>query len=103
MLGKEQLMNILTTAAGILTAAALTSAGAASAAPTGPMNAADTVQALEGHGFKVILNRVGDAPLMDCAVSSVRPGRDITQRVTDHGGDSVDAVIYRTVYVDAAC
>jgi hypothetical protein len=98
-------MNVLTTAAaaGFLTAAALTGAAAATAAPTGPMNAADTVHNLEAHGFKVILNRVGDAPLMDCAVNSVRPGRDITQRVTDHGGDSIDFVIYRTVYVDATC
>jgi hypothetical protein len=67
------------------------------------MNAADTVHNLEAHGYRVILNRVGDAPLMDCSVTGVRPGRDITRRTTDVGGDSIDLVLYTTVYVDARC
>lgn len=31
---------------------------------------------------------------------AIRPGRPVTQRVTDSGGDSVEKVRYTTVYVD---
>jgi hypothetical protein len=88
---------------GILATLALGAPAAASAAPSGPSTAADTVQGLQANGYKVILNKVGDAPLEACSVAGVHPGRMITRRTTDSGGDSIDKVVYTTVYVDLLC
>jgi hypothetical protein len=71
----------------MIIAAAQTSA----APPMGPRQAT---------GYRVIVNRLGAAPLDQSSVVSVRPGRQITQRVTDSGGDSVERVLYTTIYVD---
>lgn len=83
-----------------LAAVTLGLAGPAIAAPSGAGSAEDTISALEANGYKVIVNKLGGAPLDESTVIAVRPGRDVTQRVTDSGGDSVEKVLYTTVYVD---
>ena len=90
------------TAAGVFVAG-LASAPFAVAAPAGPSTDADTIKTLQASGYKVILNRVGNAPLANCSVVSVRPGRAITETVPAGGGDTVDKVIYTTVFVDIDC
>lgn len=92
-----------TLAATGLAAATIGLAGPAMAAPSGGGSAQDTVNSLQANGYRVILNKVGSAPLDQCTVRSVRPGRDITQTRTDSGGDPVNVVLYTTVYVDANC
>jgi hypothetical protein len=90
-------------AASGLAAATLGLAAPAVAAPSGTGSAQDTVNQLEANGYKVILNKVGGASLDKCTVTSVRPGREITQPRTDSGGDLTQHVLYTTVYVDANC
>ncbi|ORA67435.1 hypothetical protein BST23_06305 [Mycolicibacterium elephantis] len=86
-----------------LSTATLGFAGAAHGAPTGPDSAADTIRKLESEGRRVIVNRIGAAPLSQCAVTSVTAGQDITDR--DPVGDtgSVERLRYRTVYVTVTC
>ncbi|WP_235632841.1 hypothetical protein [Mycolicibacterium fluoranthenivorans] len=85
--------------------AALGSAGLAVAAvPTGPSNVTTTINGLKAHGFDVIVNRVGTAPLSECTVGAVRPGHQVTRTDSGFPGDSLTtAVISKTVYVDLAC
>jgi hypothetical protein len=92
-----------TLAASGLAAATLGLATPAGAAPSGTSSAQDTVNQLQASGYKVILNKIGGAPLDQCTVSSVRTGRQITQPVTAGSGDLTQKVLYTTVYVDAAC
>ncbi|WP_234785151.1 hypothetical protein [Mycolicibacterium elephantis] len=93
---------VISTAAA-LAAVTLGAAPAAHAAPTGPGSADDTIRRLESEGSRVIVNRVGAAPLSQCAVTSVTAGQDVTDR--DPVGDtgSVERVRYRTVYVTVSC
>jgi hypothetical protein len=88
-----------------MAAAALGLAPPATAVPSGPGSPQDTVDTLQSQGYKVILNKVGSAPLQQCAVTAVRPGTDITHRVSDSGRQegSVAEVLYTTVYVDVKC
>ena len=93
-------------ATGAMALAALGLAGAANAAPSGPVTASETVSSLQADGFHVILNKVGTAPLDACSVTSVRPGQTFAR--TDSGapgaGSSiVTTVTSKTVYVDVAC
>ncbi len=93
-------------AAGAIAIAALGLAGAANAAPSGSTTASQTVNNLEAQGFRVIVNKIGTAPLEQCVVSSVRPGQTYSRM--DSGapgamGDIVTTVTARTVYVDLAC
>ena len=83
-----------------LAAAVLGVSAPADAAPSGSGNAQDTISSLESHGYKVILNKLSNAPLDQADVVAVRPGRPVTQRVTDSGGDSIVKVLYTTVYID---
>ncbi|AQA04592.1 hypothetical protein BVC93_21625 [Mycobacterium sp. MS1601] len=57
-----------------LTAATLGLAAPALAAPTGVGNAQDTISSLEAQGYKVIVNRLGNAPLNEANVVSVGEG-----------------------------
>jgi hypothetical protein len=75
-------------------------AAPAPAAPTGPGSAQQTINSLMSNGYKVIINKLSDVPLDQATVIAIRPGRPVTQRVTDSGGDSIDKVLYTTVYVD---
>ncbi len=93
-------------AAGALAAAALAFAGAASAAPSGPGNADQTVRQLQADGNTVILNKFGTAPLNQCTVDSIRPGQTFARMDSGAPGamdDIVTTVTATTVYVDVSC
>ena len=83
-----------------LTALVVGFAAPAQAAPASPDNAQQAINSLMANGYRVIINKLSDVPLDQAMVVAVRPGRQITQRVTDSGGDSIDKVLYTTVYVD---
>jgi hypothetical protein len=86
-----------------LAAATLALAAPVLAAPTGAGSAADTVNELQANGYKVILNKVGSAPLSQCTVTSIRPGQQITEPVTSGGGNLTDKVLFTTVFVTTSC
>jgi hypothetical protein len=93
-------------AAGALAFVALGLAGVANAAPSGPGTAAETVNSLQAQGFHVILNKIGTAPLDQCAVSGVRPGQTYTRMdsgAPGAGSSIVTTVTAKTVYVDVDC
>ena len=93
-------------ATGAMALAALGMAGVASAAPSGPATASDTLNSLQAQGFHVILNKLGTAPLDQCVVSGVRPGQTYTRMDSGAPGamnDIVTTVTARTVYVDVDC
>jgi hypothetical protein len=85
-------------------AAALIGLGApAQAAPTGPGNAQNTINSLQAQGYKVIVNKLGTAPLDQSSVVAVRPGQTYSRTdsgVPGAGNDVVTTVTERTVYVD---
>ena len=86
-------------------AAALGLAGAANAAPAGP-SAAQAVGQLQAEGYHVILNKIGNGPLDQCQIKSVRPGQTFTRMDSGVPGamdDVVTTVTARTVYVDVTC
>ena len=68
--------------------------------PVGHRQHQDIINSLEASGYRVVLNKLGDAPLDQTTVVAVRPGREVTHRVTESGGDSIEQVLYTTVYVD---
>lgn len=74
----------------------------AAAAPAGPDSVKDTVSRLESNGYKVILNKVGSAPLEQCTVSGVRPGCDVTEFRQNRRDQLVERILYKTVYVRRA-
>jgi hypothetical protein len=93
-------------AAGVIATAALGLAGAAGAAPSGAVDASETVGQLEARGFDVIVNKLGTAPLDRCVVSAVRPGQTYSRMDSGAPGamdDIVTTVTAMTVYVDVAC
>ncbi|MDX1883202.1 hypothetical protein [Mycolicibacterium sp. 120270] len=86
--------------------AALVLAGAASAAPSGPGTAAQTVSALRANGFHVIVNKTGTAPLDSCVVTSLRHGQIFAREdsgAPGAGSSIVTTVTSKTVYVDVVC
>ena len=91
-----------TIAAGGLAAAILGLAAPADAAPAGPGNAQDTVNALQAEGYHVIVNKLGSAPLDQSTVIAVRPGQTYSRDsgVAGAGNDLVTTVTDKTVYVD---
>ncbi|STZ44391.1 Uncharacterised protein [Mycolicibacterium gilvum] len=96
------LAKTVTIVAGITTAAVLVAAPAP-AAPSGPGSAQDTVKSLEDSGYTVIVSKTGSAPLTKCAVSSIRPGRDVTEMRRNVRDRTVERVVYKTIYVDVTC
>lgn len=78
-------------------------AAPASAAPAGSGSVEDTVKSLEASGYKVIVNKLGSAPLSGCTVSAIRPGRDITEMRRNLRDRTLERVLYKTVYLDVAC
>ncbi|WP_082943657.1 hypothetical protein [Mycobacterium sp. 1274761.0] len=46
--------------------------GVATAAPSGPSNANETIARLHANGNRVLVNKVGTGPLEQCTVTSVR-------------------------------
>jgi hypothetical protein len=92
--------------AGAMAIAALGLAGAAGAAPSGAVDASQTVSQLEASGFDVIVNKLGTTPLDQCVVSAVRPGQTYSRMDSGAPGamdDIVTTVTAKTVYVDVAC
>lgn len=87
---------------GALVAVAVGTAGAATAAPPTTGSAQDAMNTLKSRGYTVVLNKVGWGPLYDCTVDSVRPGAAIVRPV-HVGGEVVNQVVYRTVYLTAKC
>lgn len=75
------------------------------AAPTGQTSAQATISELEDQGFRVILNKVGNAPLDQCSVTAVRPGTDVKHSWIQRGprGNVNNLVRYTTAYVDLMC
>ncbi len=90
-----------TVAASALTAALLGSAAPALAAPSGPGNAQDTISDLQAHGYTVIVNRIGNAPLEKASVVAVRPGQSFSRTDSNGPGDDLSTMLLsETVYVD---
>ncbi len=77
----------------------------ASAAPTGQTSAQATISELEAQGFRVILNKVGNAPMDQCTVTAVRQGTDVKHSWVQRGptGRVNNLVRYTTAYVDLMC
>lgn len=92
--------------AATLASAALVLAGVANAAPGGPEPVDQAVSQLQADGYQVIVNKVGTAPLSNCAISAVRPGQTYSRIDSGAPGaqdDLVTTVTGKTVYVDVAC
>ena len=92
--------------ASVLSAAGLTLAATAVAAPTGPSNIDQTVSQLKADGYTVIVNKVGATVADQCTVAAVRPGQTYSR--TDSGtpgaqDDVHTTVTGKTVFVDLAC
>jgi hypothetical protein len=66
-------------------------------------DAGTVVSNLTSAGYRVILNKVGTAPLDKCKVTSVTSGVPITQLVTGGARALTAKVLYTTVYVTADC
>jgi hypothetical protein len=90
-----------TTLAGGLAAAVVGLAAPATAAPTGPGNAQDTINQLQADGYNVIVNHIGSTPLDQATVVSVRPGQTYSRTDSGTPGDSFGTTVTdKTVYVD---
>ncbi|MGX9792461.1 hypothetical protein [Mycobacterium sp. MMS18-G62] len=87
--------------AGGLTAAVVGLAAPASAAPTGPGNAQDTISKLQADGYNVIVNHIGSTPLDQATVVAVRPGQTYSRTDSGTPGDSFGTTVTdKTVFVD---
>ena len=92
--------------ASVLSAAGLTLAATAVAAPTGPSSVDQTVTQLKADGYTVIVNKVGAAPADQCTVAAVRAGQTYGRSDSGTPGAQDDihtTVTGKTVYVDLAC
>lgn len=81
-------------------------ASPALAAPSEVGTAQDTINSLQGRGFTVIVNKVGNAPLSQCRVSSVQPGQTYSRSDSGVPGAMMDyttTIVGRTVYIQVAC
>ena len=94
--------TLATIAGGACIALALGFPAGAHAAPSGIGSAQDTVNELENNGFKVVLKKIGSAPLDLCTVDSVLPGEKVTHAVKADN-EVVSRVVYQTVYLTAKC
>ena len=92
--------NLTATAAVIagISAAALGLAGTAAAAPSGSGDAQATISQLETGGNRVIVNKLGSAPLSDANVVGVHTGGNVTQWVNEGGDDGLELAIIGKVY-----
>lgn len=95
----------------IIQAAIAAAAIGAIASPAAQANAAEsavaTIGQLEAQGFNVRLDRVGSAPLDQCAVTDVRNPRERTEFVRANGPGSrdrvIEVVVDRTITVSLDC
>jgi hypothetical protein len=74
---------------------------AGSATPATGDKAQTVINQLQSSGFKVILNRIGSAPLDQCTVSSTTPGQQIISPVTAGAGSLSWVVQFTTIYLTA--
>jgi hypothetical protein len=84
----------------------LASAGIAAAEPTQVGNAYQTIATLEDEGYDVIIDRVGNAPLNQCLVTSVRNPQTQTRTFwVDEGKRRrlVTVVVSRSINVTLNC
>jgi hypothetical protein len=73
-------------------------------APPAAKDPAQTVvSSLQSSGYRVILNKVGSAPLDQCKVTSVTPGQQVVTPVTAGARSMTWQVQFTTVYVTADC
>lgn len=91
-----------------LAALAAAAAGLLAAAPSNAAadSATSTIGLLEAQGFDVRIDRIGSAPLSECAVTDVRNPQERTQIVQiDRRGRDVflPVVVSRTVTVSLDC
>ena len=99
-------LPITAVTAGALSAAALTLAAAATAAPSGPSSVDQAVNQLKADGYTVIVNKIGAAPVDQCTVAAVRPGQTYSRSDSGTPGAHDDihtTVTGKTVFVDLAC
>jgi hypothetical protein len=81
-------------------------AGPTGAAPSGLPSVEQTIAELQSDGSKVIVNKVGSAPLSQCTVKAVRTGQTLVRRnsgAPGAGSDIVTTVVSKTVYLDPTC
>ena len=99
-------LPIIALTAGALSAAALTLATAAAAAPSGPSSVDQTVNPLKADGYAIIVNKVGAGQVDHCTVAAVRPGQTYSRSDSGTPGAKDDihtTVTGKTVFVDIAC
>ncbi|MGA5540349.1 hypothetical protein ACPCIR_00730 [Mycobacterium sp. NPDC051198] len=91
--------------ASVATALGFAASVPAYAAPSGQTSAQSTISDLEAQGFRVILNKVGNAPIDQCTVTAVRQGTDVKHSWVQRGptGNVNNLVRYTTAYVDLMC
>jgi hypothetical protein len=87
-------LSLTAVTAGALSTAALTLAGAAAAAPSGPSSVDQTVNQLKADGYTVFVNKVGAAPVDQCTVAAVRAGQTYSR--TDSGTPGAQDDIHTT-------
>jgi hypothetical protein len=91
----------------ILIATGLAAAAAGLAAPAYAAPGADTpditISNYQNNGYKVILNRIGKAPLNECTITSTTPGMPITTPSTLGNHVEYQKVLYTTVYMTLDC
>ncbi|MFB1295624.1 hypothetical protein ACAG24_008930 [Mycobacterium sp. pW049] len=93
-------MKYVTTATGLaagLAAAAIGLAGVASAGPSGPGSASETISRLEKLGNRVIVDRLSDVPLQEASVVSVRTGADVREMAWDSDQQGSQGLVYVAV------
>jgi hypothetical protein len=84
----------------------LTPAELALAEPTQQGNAYATIGTLEDEGYDVIIDRVGNAPLQDCIVTSVRNPQEQTRTFWVGEGKRrrlITVVVSRSINVTLNC
>jgi hypothetical protein len=102
---------VMRTAQGVAATLAATSlmlapAGPATAEPTASGNAYTTIGSLEAEGYSVIIDRVGNAPINQCIVTSVRNPQQQTRTFwVDEGKHRrlVTVVVSRSINVSLNC
>lgn len=99
-------------AGGIVIAGVVLAPGVtATAQPVAQGNAYATIAQLESSGYDVNIDRVGNAPLDQCIVTSVRNPQDITRTLRVDNGrkgknrdfDWITVVVRRTITVSLNC
>ena len=98
---KRRMVGVAAAVAGGAAAAVIGLAAPASAAPSGPGNAQETIADLQAQGYNVIVNRTGSTPLDKATVVSIRHGQTYSRTDRSTPGTSLETTVTgRTVYVD---